>query len=126
MKHKTIGCLILSIFLGFVAGRAGAAEVPLDIEDGAGLAAAILHPAPVYTKMAAQLKLEGKVGIAAYVNEAGAVYDTIISYGNPILVQMAVSAVKEWKFKPFVNEHGKPAKAMVRLTFDLKPPARPK
>ena len=126
MKQKTIGCLIVSIFLGVAAGRAGAAEVPLDIADGVGLAAAISHPAPVYTKMAAQLKLEGKVAIGVYVNEAGAVYDTIISYGNPILVQMAVSAVKEWKFKPFVNEQGKPAKAMVPLTFDLKPPAKPK
>jgi outer membrane biosynthesis protein TonB len=39
--------------------------------------------------------------------------------GNPILTASCVTAVKKWKFKPFL-ENGKPATATTVLTFEFK------
>jgi TonB family protein len=88
------------------------------------MAAAISHPTPAYSKAALQLKMEGKVGITLCVNREGAVIDTVISYGNPVLTQMAVDGVKEWKFKPFHDESGKLAKAMFPITIDFHLPKK--
>jgi protein TonB len=124
MQKRRITAIFLSLLLSATATLHGAVEVPIDVDDAIGAQAAVFHPAPVYTKIALELKLQGRVGIGAYVAKDGSVYDTVISYGNPVLVQMAVDAVKQWRFKPFANDRGEPARAYVRLTFDLQPPSK--
>ena len=123
---KKLSGLPLILLLCVAFGASAAAEPPIDIDDQVGLAAAIFRPAPQYSGMALQLKLQGKVGLGVYVDKTGSVYDTIISFGNPLLVELAVDAVKRWKFKPFLNGDGQPAKAMLHVTFDLEPPAKHK
>jgi TonB family protein len=89
-----------------------------------GLAAAIEHPSPVYSTAAKQFKLGGRVEITAFVDHSGTVTDTVVVVGNLILAEMAKQAVAKWKFKPFVDDNGHPAKAMVHVRFDLRPPAK--
>jgi TonB family protein len=116
--------IILSLTFGFFcwAGIASAQEEPIELTQDAAMAAAIQHHEPEYTPVAKQLKVEGTVEIAVYINARGEVFDTVVVVGNPILVQMCVDAVSKWKFTPFLNEAGKPGKAVVHLRFHLKVP----
>lgn len=95
----------------------------MEVPNDQALQAAIHRPAPACSLIAKQLKLEDRVGLNAYVGTDGSVYDTIVSFGNPILVRTIDEAVKQWKFKPFLSG-GKPVKAIASLVFDLncKPP----
>jgi outer membrane biosynthesis protein TonB len=95
----------------------------MEIPNDQALQAAIHRPAPVCSSIAKQLKLDDRVGLNAYVGADGTVYDTIVSFGNPILVRSVEEAVKQWRFKPFLNG-GKPVKAIANLVFELncKPP----
>jgi TonB family protein len=124
LQARKMTIALLWVLLAAAATLHGAVEVPIDVDEVIGIQAAVVHPAPVYTKIALQLKLQGHVGIGAYIAKDGSVYDTVIAFGNPVLVQMAVDAVKQWRFKPFANDRGEPAKAYVRLTFDLQPPSK--
>jgi protein TonB len=127
MKNREIVTVVLSILIGAATCLAANAKVeaPLYLTESQGLGAAVVHPAPMYTKTALQQKLEGHVTLAVYVDPQGSVYDTIITAGDPELVKMALSAVRQWKFKPFANEKGEPAKAMVPVVFNLTLPAKP-
>jgi TonB family protein len=63
--------------------------------------------------------MEGRVGLNLSVNKEGLVYDTVISFGNPVLTQMAVEGLKQWKFKPFQDQGGRQVKAMFPVTIDF-------
>ena len=39
--------------------------------------------------------------------------------GNPVLLNAAVAAAKQWKFTPFTND-GKAVKAVAPITFTFK------
>jgi outer membrane biosynthesis protein TonB len=95
----------------------------MEISNDQAQQAAIRKPTPACSLVARQLKLDDRVGLNAYVGTDGAVYDTIVSFGNPILVRSVEEAVKQWRFKPFLSG-GKPVKAIANLVFDLncKPP----
>jgi TonB family protein len=119
-----IAGVVLSMVIGVAAGRASEVIVPLNPTESEGLAAAIVHPVPVYTKTALHRRLEGRVRIGVYVDQQGSVYDTVVAAGDDELVRMAISAVQAWKFRPFLNEKGEPAKAMVPVVFDFRLPAK--
>ena len=116
--------LVLSLILGMAFGlmAAGPVDVPVFLTEEQGMASAMSHPYPHYSKAALQLKIEGRVGISISVGRDGSIYDSVISFGNPVLTQMAVEGVKTWKFKPFQDENGKAVKAMFPVTFDFHLP----
>jgi TonB family protein len=123
LRLSTILCSVVA--LGLISLAAGAPPeeiVSANFEEG--LAAAIEHPAPIYSKAARQFKLQGRVEITAFVDKGGMVTETIVVVGNPLLAEMAKEAVGKWRFKPFTGDDGRPAKAMVHVRFDLKPPPR--
>ncbi len=62
MNKKLSGLTLIFLFCLAVPACAGS-ELPINIDDQAGLAAAIVHPAPQYSRMAVQLKLRGRVGL---------------------------------------------------------------
>ena len=119
----------ISVILWIAAGaiRAGqTVDVPIFLNEEQGMASAISHPMPPYSKTALQLKMEGRVGLNLSVNREGEVYDTVITFGNPVLTQMAVDGVKQWKFKPFHDQTGKLVKAAFPVTFEFQLPKSPK
>src|SRR5215217_3162203 len=67
--------------------------------------------APEYPPMARQMKLGGKVQVDVIIDPDGNVEKVQIVTGNPVLTSAAVTAVKRWKFTPFMNE-GKPTRAV--------------
>lgn len=118
--------VVLSLGCVFAVETAAMAAPPVSIVSVSfeeGLAAAKSHPDPVYSAIARQLKLRGRVEVTAFVDTEGKVFDTVIVVGNPVLTALAVEAIQKWEFKPFVDDDGKPAKGMVHIRFDMAPPA---
>jgi len=95
-----------------------AEELTVRISDADAQKAAVSKASPDYPPMAKQMHVSGAVVVEAQVTEDGEVAKVQPVSGNALLSSAAVSAVKKWKFKPFTAE-GKPAKAVVRLSFNF-------
>ncbi len=73
---------------------------------------------PAYPPIARQMHLSGKVVLDMTVAEDGGVEKVDVVSGSPILSSGASAAAMKWKFQP-VQADGKPAKAIVRITFNF-------
>jgi TonB family protein len=60
--------------------------------------------APTYPEIARKLNLAGVVKLEVTVAANGAVKDTKVIGGNPILVNAALDAVKKWRFEAGSDE----------------------
>ena len=71
---------------------------------------------PEYPALLKKLKIGGTVKLNALVAADGTVRKTKIGGGNPMLGEIACSAVSKWKFAPAAE----PSKVPVEMTFDAK------
>ena len=55
---------------------------------------------PIYPEIARKMGISGTVKLELVVASSGAVKETKVIGGHPILVTAAVEAVKKWKFEP--------------------------
>ena len=55
---------------------------------------------PIYPEIARKMGISGTVKLQLLVASNGAVKETKVIGGHPILVTAAVDAVKKWKFEP--------------------------
>ena len=83
------------------------------------LDAATAKPAPQYSNVARQLKLQGTVQVNVSISEDGKVDHVQSVSGNPVLFHCVEDALKGWKFTPF-SESGRPAKAVAAMSFSFK------
>jgi TonB family protein len=58
---------------------------------------------PTVPPLAKALKVGGKVRLHIIVATSGEVSSVTVASGQPLLVQAAIDAVKQWKFKPFLD-----------------------
>src|SRR5262249_24716209 len=59
---------------------------------------------PPYPELARKMRVEGVVKIEAVVRPNGSVKATRVIGGNPVFVQAASDAVKQWKFESAPTE----------------------
>lgn len=59
---------------------------------------------PAYPALAREMHVNGKVKIEVTVAPDGAIRNTKVLGGSPILVRAAVDAVKNWKYDPAPRE----------------------
>jgi TonB family protein len=69
---------------------------------------------PIYPEIARKMNLAGVVKLEVTVTASGAVKDTKVIGGNPILVNAAADAVKKWRFEPANDE----SVGVVEFKFD--------
>jgi TonB family protein len=55
---------------------------------------------PVYPPLAKKMELTGKVKIETKIAADGHVLNTRVIGGNPLLVNAALDAIKQWRFEP--------------------------
>jgi TonB family protein len=60
--------------------------------------------APAYPDLARRMNITGTVKVLVVVSPNGALKDTKIVGGNPLLVNAAMDALKKWKFEPADSE----------------------
>lgn len=90
--------------------------------DSAGLTPGrlIKMVAPVYPRRARKKKIEGVVFLKAKITRDGDVVDLSVVSGDPLLVQAAIDAVKQWKYRPYLQD-GKPVEidTEIKVNFQL-------
>jgi TonB family protein len=81
--------------------------------------ASLKTPLPTdYPLLAGQMSVQGSVLLQALIAADGVVEDLRVLSGPTILVSAAREAVRQWKFKPYL-ENGKPVETQARVTVNF-------
>jgi protein TonB len=73
---------------------------------------------PTYPPLAKQARIQGTVVLAAVISKQGTVQDLRVISGHPMLVQSALDAVKQWKYKPYYL-NGEPVEVDTTITVNF-------
>jgi protein TonB len=91
---------------GVIGGMGGAPPPPKPtqtrIKQGGQVQAAMIinRVQPVYPPLARQTRISGTVRLHAIIGKDGSVQQLEVQNGHPLLVQAALDAVKQWRYKP--------------------------
>jgi periplasmic protein TonB len=98
------------------------AAAPTRIKQGGQVtAASILNQTkPVYPPLARQARIQGSVILHAIIDKDGRVAQLEVVSGHPLLVQAALDAVKQWRYKP-TQLNGDPVEVdtTITVTFSM-------
>ena len=74
-----------------------------------------------YPSLAREMKVQGSVLLQAFVNADGGIRDLHVLSGPPILVSAAMEAVRQWRFKPYLqNGQAVETQAKISVNFTIK------
>jgi TonB family protein len=76
---------------------------------------------PVYPEQARQQHVQGPVVLNAIVGKSGTVQELKVVSGDPLLVDAAADAVRQWRFRPY-RSRGVPAEFETRITVNFTLP----
>lgn len=76
----------------------------LNIPTASAMSRVAKKVAPAFPAAARQLNISGTQDVEITVDESGSVVDAKVLKGNAIFSQASVSAVKQWKFTPLVQD----------------------
>jgi periplasmic protein TonB len=90
---------------------------PARIKQGGNVTAAsiITQTRPVYPPLARQARIQGNVVLHAIIDKDGRVAQLEVVSGHPLLVQAALDAVKQWRYKP-TQLNGDPVEVDTTIT----------
>ena len=57
---------------------------------------------PLYPPLAKQARVQGTVVLSAIISKEGNIAQLKVMSGHPMLIQNALDAVRQWKYKPYV------------------------
>jgi periplasmic protein TonB len=97
---------------------------PARIKQGGAVTAAsiITQTTPAYPPLARQARIQGVVALHAIIDKEGRVSQLEVISGHPLLVQSALDAVKQWRYKP-TQLNGEPVEVdtTIQVTFTMGP-----
>jgi TonB family protein len=73
---------------------------------------------PDYPLLARQMKVQGAVSLQALISRDGSIQELQIMSGPAILAAAAREAVKQWHFKPYL-QNGQPVETQARITVNF-------
>ena len=98
------------------------AATPARIKQGGNVTAAsiITQTRPVYPALARQARIQGNVVLHAIIDKDGKVAQLEVVTGHPLLVQSALDAVKQWRYKPtLLNGDPVEVDTTITVTFTM-------
>ncbi len=101
-------------------GEAGPATNATErVRLSADTAQAVSRPvSPDYPLLARQMKVQGAVMLEALIGNDGIIQDLRVVSGPAILAEAARQAVKQWRFKPYLQD-GQPVETQARITVNF-------
>ena len=75
---------------------------------------------PTYPILAQQAHIQGQVVLRAIIDKDGDIQELQVVSGHPMLVPVALEAVKEWHYRPFLL-NGQPVEVETQINRDLPP-----
>jgi periplasmic protein TonB len=91
------------------------------ISQGVSQGLVVKKVAPVYSATALQLRKEGAIDLMATINKAGAVTRVRVLSGDLMLAELAVEAVRQWKYRPYLL-NGEPVEIETQITVNFRLP----
>jgi TonB family protein len=91
------------------------AVVRRSISEPAQMAQLIRRIDPIYPPLARQIQREGRVELRAIISTAGSIESLEVISGDPLFIQSALSAVREWRYRPTIL-NGRPIEIDTRIT----------
>ncbi len=73
---------------------------------------------PVYPPLAKQARIQGVVVLEAQISKEGTIDDLKVITGHPLLIQAAIDAVKQWRYKPTLL-NGEPVPVVTTITVNF-------
>src|ERR1700686_2925056 len=73
---------------------------------------------PNYPPLARQARIQGSVLLQAEISKDGTIQNLQLVSGHPMLVQSALDAVKQWKYKPYIL-NGEPVEVETQITVNF-------
>jgi protein TonB len=98
------------------------AAAPARIKQGGNVTAAsiINQTRPIYPPLARQARIQGNVVLHAIIDKEGMVAQLEVVSGHPLLVQAALDAVREWRYKPtLLNGDPVEVDTTITVTFTM-------
>ena len=75
---------------------------------------------PVYPPLAKTARIQGPVVLAALISKAGTIENLHALSGHPMLVQAAVDAVSQWRYRPYIlNGEAIEVETQITVNFNL-------
>jgi TonB family protein len=100
----------------------GQNAAPASRDPGNSAARLLRRVAPQYPEAAKSQGIHGPVVLQAQVLPDGTVGDVTVLSGNPLLAQAASTAVKQWKYAPYVVK-GRPVDRLEQITVTFNLPS---
>jgi len=95
---------------------------PQKIRVSSGVAAGNLvnQVKPIYPPIARQARISGQVVLAATISKSGTIENLHVISGHAMLIQAAIDAVKQWRYKPYLlNNEPTEVETQVTVNFNL-------
>jgi protein TonB len=73
---------------------------------------------PQYPPLARQARIQGVVVLEAVINKEGTVDNLKVITGHPLLINAALDAVKQWRYKPTML-NGEPVEVVTTITVNF-------
>jgi len=70
---------------------------------------------PIYPRLAIQTRHEGSVELRAVISTDGSIQSLELISGDPLLIQSALAAVREWRYRPTIL-NGQPVEVDTHIT----------
>ncbi len=78
----------------------------------------ISNPKPVYPPLAKAARIQGTVVLEAVISKQGTIENLSVLQGHPLLIQAAIDAVKQWRYKPTLL-NGEPVEVITTITVNF-------
>jgi protein TonB len=91
------------------------AVVRRSISEPAQMAQLIRRIDPIYPPLARQIQREGRVELHAIISATGTIESLEVISGEPLFIQSALSAVREWRYRPTIL-NGRPIEVDTHIT----------
>jgi periplasmic protein TonB len=94
---------------------------PVRIRQGGDVEQALLisQTKPVYPPLGLQIHLQGDVVLHAVIDRGGNIAELQVILGHPLLVQAAMNAVRQWRYKPTLL-NGEPVEVDTTITVTFR------
>jgi protein TonB len=73
---------------------------------------------PLYPPLAKQAHIQGRVILRAVISRNGMIENLEVLSGHPMLVQAAIDAVKQWRYRPY-SLNGEPVEVETQVTVNF-------
>jgi len=88
------------------------------VSQGVSVGRLINKVEPVYPPLARNARVQGQVVLTAIISKDGTIQDLRVLSGHPLLVQAALDAVRQWRYKPYLL-NGEPVEVETTVTVNF-------